>query len=257
MQDFEVPTPAASPIPRVIHQTWKRREVPEHLRAWHESLKEQNPSWTVHVWSDEDNRALIEQHFRWFLPTYDAYPLEIMRVDVVRPFLLYHYGGIYADLDVQGLHPFDRLLSANLPRELVLKAPKDSVGLVLGLEKRILTAPVCANSVMGSRAGHPFWPHVFRALEARAQQPRPWFMPRENFVLNTTGPEVIHRELRKHWDQLSDVLLVAPEVLCPLGWWQSSTPKRLKNAIAAHQYGSSWMPKHSVLWQRMLRALVG
>jgi mannosyltransferase OCH1-like enzyme len=42
---------------------------------------------------------------------YDAYPLEIYRVDFIRAVYLFFYGGIYADIDVQCLKPLDRYLS--------------------------------------------------------------------------------------------------------------------------------------------------
>lgn len=44
-------------------------------------------------------RPVPQKHYPWFLPTYVAYPYSIQRVDVLRYFLLHHYGGIYIDLD--------------------------------------------------------------------------------------------------------------------------------------------------------------
>lgn len=43
---------------------------------------------------------LAQEHYPWFLPTYRSYAYAIQRVDVVRYFLLHHYGGLYLDLDV-------------------------------------------------------------------------------------------------------------------------------------------------------------
>ena len=40
-----------------------------------------------------------------------------MRVDAVRYFLRYHYGGVYADLDFEALKPLDALL---VEKDLVL-----------------------------------------------------------------------------------------------------------------------------------------
>lgn len=44
--------------------------------------------------------GLLQDHYPWFLPTYLAYPYHIQRVDAIRYFLLYHYGGVYIDLDM-------------------------------------------------------------------------------------------------------------------------------------------------------------
>lgn len=47
----------------------------------------------------ESSRTFIEDEFSWFLPTYDGYKFPIQRIDVLRYFLLRHYGGIYLDMD--------------------------------------------------------------------------------------------------------------------------------------------------------------
>ena len=46
-------------------------------------------------------RDFIAKEYNWFLETYDAYPYPIQRADALRYFVVYHYGGIYADLDLQ------------------------------------------------------------------------------------------------------------------------------------------------------------
>lgn len=51
------------------------------------------------LWTTEKSREFLAEHFPWFLPTYDGYKFPIQRVDVMRYFLLRHYGGFYLDLD--------------------------------------------------------------------------------------------------------------------------------------------------------------
>ena len=48
-----------------------------------------------------------QEHYPWFLPTYQSYPYAIQRVDVLRYFLLHSLGGVYIDLDM-GCRRFDR-----------------------------------------------------------------------------------------------------------------------------------------------------
>ena len=52
----------------------------------------------------------MRERYPWFLPTYDAFPLPIMRADAARAFILHAHGGVYADLDAEPLRPIDRLL---------------------------------------------------------------------------------------------------------------------------------------------------
>ena len=60
-------------------------------------------------WTDESSRDFIAKEYSDFLETYDSYPYTIQRADVIRYFVLVHYGGTYIDLD--DVH----LLSQSLP----------------------------------------------------------------------------------------------------------------------------------------------
>jgi mannosyltransferase OCH1-like enzyme len=90
-----------------VHQTYisfaKLEESPS-LRHWLSAsgrwrTREPRLRYTFH--SDADLRQLVADHYPWFLPTYDAYPRSIQRVDAARYFLLHHHGGLYADLDIE------------------------------------------------------------------------------------------------------------------------------------------------------------
>ena len=59
--------------------------------------------------TDEDNRAFIAREFPAYLGMYDSYDVHIKRVDAVRYFYLYRYGGVYMDLDFACLRPLERL----------------------------------------------------------------------------------------------------------------------------------------------------
>nr|QBK87498.1 MAG: glycosyltransferase [Marseillevirus LCMAC201] len=69
-----------------------------------------NPGWTIILWTDRMNRNLIATYFSWFLKYYDNYEYNIQRADVIRYFILWMYGGIYADTDLLCKRPLDDLL---------------------------------------------------------------------------------------------------------------------------------------------------
>ena len=69
-----------------------------------------NPDYQYYLWTDEENREFLEEFYPWFLNTYDRLPEPIMRADAMRPFYLYHFGGIYADLDYECYQCFDGIL---------------------------------------------------------------------------------------------------------------------------------------------------
>lgn len=108
-------------VPNILHQIFHHWDdpgnatLPPHWAAARQACISFNPEWDVKVslalydsyvhtdatklWNLASSRSFIEQEYDWFLPTYDGYKFPIQRIDVLKYFLLHHYGGIYIDLD--------------------------------------------------------------------------------------------------------------------------------------------------------------
>jgi len=133
-----------------------KHEMPEEWidssRAWRDVCD--NNGWEYKLWSAAEYRDFIRQHYEWFLPVFDGYEYDAMRCDSARYFLMYHYGGIYADLDIE---PVGGRFAAFLA--LFEGDPSASVILSRGEGDRV------ANSIMICReAHHPLWRNVIRYL---------------------------------------------------------------------------------------------
>ncbi len=94
-------------IPKLIHQTAKTRDLPADCLEYVEQLKRLHPDWTYKLWTDEDNLEFVTREFPEFLETYQAFPRNIMRADVIRYLIMYRLGGFYLDTDYEMLKPFD------------------------------------------------------------------------------------------------------------------------------------------------------
>nr|VWO95196.1 ATP-binding multidrug cassette transporter [Ganoderma boninense] len=105
-------------VPRIIHQTWKSETLPPNWANLSQGCREMMPDYEYMLWTDASAREFIAQHYSWFLDTFDGYTYPIQRADAIRYFVLYHYGGVYMDLDMGCLRPMDPLLvhSVILPR---------------------------------------------------------------------------------------------------------------------------------------------
>jgi mannosyltransferase OCH1-like enzyme/glycosyltransferase involved in cell wall biosynthesis len=148
-------------IPKIIHQTWKSRQLPYHLAALQATWQEHHPDWEYRLWTDADNRDFLATHYAWFLPTYDGYAHFISRVDAIRYFWLDFYGGLYVDLDFECLSPIDWLLAAKsivLSLEPQAHIQENYRAQALNLTKIISPA------LIASAAKHPFWEHVWQQL---------------------------------------------------------------------------------------------
>lgn len=97
-------------IPKIIHYCWfGKTEIPNHLQRYMESWKKFCPDYEIIRW-DESNYDISKNQYmkeayeckKWgFVPDY-------ARLDIV-----YQYGGIYIDTDVEIVRSFDDLLSSS------------------------------------------------------------------------------------------------------------------------------------------------
>lgn len=209
-------------IPKTIFQTWKSKtEFPENFAYWSSTAKQVNPDYNHVIWDDADNRKLIADHYPWFLPTYDAFPAEIYRADAVRSFFLYHHGGIYADMDVEFLRPFDNLIGDGMDNVLL-----GSMGVNPSFEHSI------PNATMASSAGEEFW-LLTMALMMEGGGHRPEYttgpvMLKRAYDLYTYAGGYGMRDLQDHLDKIRALVGVAPKqsrvyllsgnVFFPLDW---------------------------------------
>ncbi|KAH7345805.1 nucleotide-diphospho-sugar transferase [Pyrenochaeta sp. MPI-SDFR-AT-0127] len=106
-------------IPRIIHYIWFKdlyhgrkgaTDIPSVGSQSPELCRQHNPSYEIQVWNATRARDFLEAEHEWFLPTYDGYRYPIQRIDALKYFILYHYGGIYMDLDIACRRPLDPLL---------------------------------------------------------------------------------------------------------------------------------------------------
>lgn len=223
-------------IPRVIHQTWRTKEIPARFKAFADSWRCMHSSWQFLLWDDRDNDSFIADHFPWFARFYRAYPFDIQRVDAVRYFILLKYGGIYLDLDFECLRPIDELLTNE---QCVFSfEPKEHA--------RIHKQPyIISNAFMAAAPQHPFFSQVIKDLIFY----RPRTVRKNDLVLETTGPFLLNRAY-EHFDAKSMITLLPSSLLLPLTYWEAEKhlhqvesdciTRKLQNAFGLHYHWGSW-----------------
>ncbi|MBT4522764.1 MAG: hypothetical protein HOC23_22420 [Halieaceae bacterium] len=186
-------------IPKIIHQTWKDDHLPPDYARNQAGLQALHPDWQYRLWSDNDNRQFIADQYSWFLATYDSYAHTIERVDAVRYFILLSYGGVYLDLDMECLRPFDALFDR-------LGTPYFGMLALPTLEHSII-----GNAFMAAPPGHPFFRYLTRRLSSiRGQDVT------HRDVFNNTGPDMLARELAA-FSQLCDYEVIGLDKVCDRG----------------------------------------
>lgn len=96
-------------IPPLIHFIWYHDLYNDHLDVSMipsigsdapEHCARVNSNFTIMVWNGTAGRSFLEDNYPWIMPTYNSYRHPIQRVDALKYFVLWHYGGVYMDLDI-------------------------------------------------------------------------------------------------------------------------------------------------------------
>ncbi|KAF8556972.1 hypothetical protein OG21DRAFT_426575 [Imleria badia] len=206
-------------IPRIIHQTWKSETLPPKWKNISEACRDMMSDYEYMLWTDASSREFIAEHYPWFLDTFDNYEYVIQRADVIRYFVLHHYGGIYLDLDIGCLRPLDPLLvyPVILPK----------------------TIPVgVSNDLIFAERGHPFFAQTIHNLVTFDHD---WFLNYPT-VMFSTGPMFLSAQYSIYTsshpitpDEPGDVRIL-PKSL----YGKNAKPGEAPHSFFTHFYGSSW-----------------
>lgn len=219
-------------IPKTLFQTWKSKDdIPDDFLYWSSTLAGANPGYKHVLWDDADNRDFIDKNYNWFLPIYDAYPAEIYRADAVRYFFLYHFGGIYADMDVEGLKSLDDLLDR---ADIILAR----MGTDAEFEHSL------PNAFMASMPGQEFWLCVIANMMERAhEEKRPEYL---------TGPVLLKESYDEY--RAGDVAAKIHKVKSLIGPVHPNIRSEIEVLPGHLVYPLNWADKlHDVLRRTVLK----
>ncbi len=98
-------------IPKLLHQIWFQGEdqIPDKYQKYYSTCNKINPDYLRKVWDKESIEELLEQYPE-YRKTYYNFPLMIQKIDFAKYLILYHYGGLYVDMDMYCLKPVDKLI---------------------------------------------------------------------------------------------------------------------------------------------------
>jgi hypothetical protein len=134
-------------IPRIIHQTWKDKNLPPiiyKLVSENICFLKQN-GYELMFWTDEMILKLISEEYPNFYNIYKLARTGVQKGDIARIILVYHYGGIYIDLDVLILKDFAELLDMNSNKLYITYEPSGQTNALYNSDKYICNAFFAAN----------------------------------------------------------------------------------------------------------------
>lgn len=107
--NYSVDQTSAAPfedrVPPILHHVAMGGAGAEHhIAKWQDVRKsciEMHPGWEVHLWTDELANAFVADHFPELREMWENYRYSIQKIDALRYMILYHYGGVILDMDLQ------------------------------------------------------------------------------------------------------------------------------------------------------------
>lgn len=158
-------------FPKIIHQTYRDNNLPDNFKKSSQEWQRLNKDWIYKLWTD----AMIDDYINTKHPQYkkmfDNFPYKIQKIDTIRYFILFDFGGVYSDLDIVPLKSLDEY---------------DFGDSDLYLMKSINTPCLYTNSFMISKPNVSLWTQLIDAIE---KNDLPWYAIGKHLtVMESTGP---------------------------------------------------------------------
>ena len=265
-------------IPKIIHQIWLGTlPIPSSYLKCMETIKEKHPTWEYKLWTDDNlpTDFILKESFEGNNLVADDMgnpndPCSIGRLknnyarkaDVLRLSLLWHFGGVYMDVDMEALKPIDDLLtgleffigSELWPAELW--AFTNSVK----SEGHTIPIPACTtNSIIGSAPNSKFLELPIKIVEERHSKEgfQKLVNEKSTSIPKLCGP-LLWQDVTCNPDYGNPVLyrlnpackIFDPPYFYPFRWDESVRPRDIKiptdpqlypESYLVHHYGATWM----------------
>ena len=186
-------------IPHVFHQIWLGPDpFPGAYTAYQQTWRDHHPGWELRLWTEENLSQPLRRP-----EAAERLRVPAERANILRLELLWRFGGVYLDTDLECLRSIEPLI--------------DGVDFFIGLSKPHRVN----NALMGSVAGHRLLDEALDRIE-----------PREYYGHDkaATGTRFLDTVLLGQ----PEVTFLAPELFYPL----AEEDKR--EAYAAHDMARSW-----------------
>lgn len=110
---LQPPKDSLHPIPKIIHQLFPTKDLPEALANNVAKIKSINPDWEHRIYDHDDRIKYIKEHYgNEMLTYYERINSEYgaARADLFRYLLLYKHGGVYLDIKSTVTAPFNEVI---------------------------------------------------------------------------------------------------------------------------------------------------
>jgi uncharacterized ubiquitin-like protein YukD len=135
-------------IPKLIHQTWRDNTLPVLFQKIKNQNKTMNEDFEFKLWSHTpgppDIDDFIKKEYPDIFDIFNKTKYGVQKADIARIVILYHYGGIYFDLDIMCLKPLKTLLNYESDHVYVALEPSEQTKKVFNKDNLLCNAFIAA-----------------------------------------------------------------------------------------------------------------
>lgn len=220
-------------IPKIIHYCWfGRNPLPELAKKCIESWKKFLPDYEIKEWN-EDNYDV--RKIPYIAQAYDAKKYAFVS-DFARFDILYKYGGVYFDTDVEVIKPLDDILEH---------------GAFAGVERAGDAGSLNAGLGIASPAASPVYKEILDSYKESS------FVKADGSLDLTTVVTRVSNIFKKHGlkdvdeiQEVAGVTVYPAEYFCPKNF-ETGELHITENTRTIHWFDGSWMPQFVVVQQQM------
>lgn len=221
-------------IEKNIFQIWKSDKLPYYLKPFAKTWRKQK-GYNYQLHTDLSMEVFVNQNYPSIVPAYNKLAI-VEKTDLYRVMLVYHFGGIYSDLDTTCQHNLDSLWNQNPDASLLVGVEANTSDEEKRRHNLSRNYQLC-NWTFAAKKGHPVLEKVIeRIIENISERPD---LP----TLEKTGPAIFTDVIRENIDQSGVTIL--PISYFGSGQKHSGSPAK-KYGFVVHHFLGSWKKEVSL-----------
>jgi mannosyltransferase OCH1-like enzyme len=222
-----------------IHQIWYQGEdkIPEKYKKYRKSIKDLHPNTTIITWDEKSITDLISTFYPDYYHWFNSLPLMIQKIDVAKCLILYIWGGVYVDMDIEAIKPLNELYEKDK-----IVVGEQGVNYIENLFLQLflkLSRPLLNNGIIFSPPKHPFWefyiPFLIDTINIK-----PYILEKminELYVIVTSGPANLTAGITYYPNQ-EEIKIIEPKYLEPT--LKSTNTDKFSDSYIIHHHTLTW-----------------
>ena len=250
-------------IPKLIHQIWFQdnkdvllfsnninknfnrifsSDIPFNYKFNLIKLLLHNSDYTYCLWNETKIYYFLKINYPNLLIIYLKLNYMIQKIDFAKYIILYHYGGIYIDIDIESYKSINNFFKSNKNEGIYFSKTSYINDIENYFMKKFYNFKTdnyfINNGIILAIKNHNFFLDVLKDIDYNIINNNDYFY--NSKIFNTTGPSMLTNSILKYRNKYKDLNILSHEYFEPC-YGKDITCKITKKTILMHQHKSAWI----------------